>query len=324
MSDPSPKTVSIRLQKKTLLTLLGVAILYATFLLKSPSYVGIDTRFMIEVILVTLFTRTVSLRYGLGLFAQGVVLSGMATLILWRFTGLFGLHDTQTGEIIAVVAEEVFKFAPVALAAFLSVRHRKIPFNVSDFLFLSAMCAAGFSLFEKFFWQDVSFPFTYGPHLGRWFFFPDALGIYVDGKEFGYIGHAAATGLIGMGVGLGLLLKTQRKSFWWILPVFAFVWVTGEHLLSNLYYVNGTDALLAFGGGMLTPWIFLAFLVAVLWMDIRCLRRFLVANPEVREVLRKERQIFIHALREKKFDIQSGLTLLRKLRAAHSLAYVSS
>ncbi|PJA47230.1 hypothetical protein CO172_02555 [Candidatus Uhrbacteria bacterium CG_4_9_14_3_um_filter_36_7] len=324
MESTPPKTITTGIKTQTFFLLIGVTILYLSFLLKNPSYVWIDTWFMIEIFILTLLTRTISIRSGFSLFSQGVLISAMLTLLFYRLITFIGLQDSVSGEMIVVIFEELIKFAPVALAAFLFYKREKIRFNLSDFLFLSVMCAAGFSLFEKTFWQGVSFPFTYGPHLGNIYFFSDALGIYVNSEPFGYIGHAAATGLVGMGVGLGLWLKAQKKTFWWIVPIFAFMWVTTEHLLSNLYYVDGRETLLSLGGGMLTPWIFIFAFAVILYIDIKNLRTFLTKHPEEQALLKKDRQDFFKTLKEKKFDYQKTHALIIKLRAINSFAFEES
>ena len=311
----------LSMEKQTLLTLVGTVFLFLLFFFKNPSFIWTDTIFLLEILVLTLFTRTVSIRYGFSLFGQGVFLSAIFSMIIWWVLGILNLHDTVGGESLMAIFEELLKFAPVALAAFFLARNRKIHLNLSDFLFLSVMCAIGFSLFEKTFWQGVSFPFTYGPHIGNWYFFSDALGIYVGGEKFGYIGHAAATGLIGMGVGLGLLFRTQKRAWWLLFPLFAFLWVTMEHILSNLYYLNGTDTLLALGGGMLTPWIFLGFLIAVLLLDRRHLRQFLASHPEEQKIFQKNRQLFLDMIKTKKWHVNTIHSFFKTLRATHSLAW---
>lgn len=325
MEQTQTKTLTLHIQPKTFLLLLGIGILFFTFFLRSPSYIWIDLWFMLEIFVLTFFTRTISLRYGLGIFSQGVFISGLLTLIFYQFLSLLHIQDTAGGEVFAVIFEEVIKFAPVALASFWFWKREKLFFNGSDFLFLSAMCAAGFSLFEKSFWQGVVFPFTYGPHIRDLYFFSDALGIYVQGEPFGYIGHAAATGLIGMGVGLGFFYRAKKKALWWLLPAFAFGWVTLEHLLSNLYYVTGTEALLSFGGGMLTPWIFLLFLVFVLYKDVKNLRYFFLRYPEAREDLKQKRKDFFGVVKTQPSSTwKKAKILIRQLRALHSLAWEES
>ncbi|HAU66622.1 MAG: hypothetical protein UT30_C0011G0051 [Candidatus Uhrbacteria bacterium GW2011_GWF2_39_13] len=318
------KNILDRFQKSTLLMMLGATIVFATFFIRNPSFVWIDLWFVFEIFILTLFTKTVSFRYGLQLFFQGILIAGLGSILFWNLVGLLGFHDTIFGETLIAVGEEILKFLPVFIPVFFVYRDKKNPFNFSDVLFLCVMCSAGFSLFEKSFWQGVSFPFTYGPHIGDLYFFSDALGIYVDGEKFGYVGHAAATGLIGMGAAIGLFLKNKQRTWWWIVPVFAFVWIVGEHALSNFYYVTGTTALLSFGGGMLTPWIFLVFLVFILRTDINNLRQFFVTHPQEQEVVKKSGKVFLDSLKAKKNWVDAGSAFSRNLRAANSLAWEES
>ena len=186
------------------------------------------------------------------------------------------------------IAEESVKILPAVLILLYFKKKRKMTFNPSTLLFLGVMAAVGFSMLEKSYWENITFPFTYGPHIGKFYLFSDALGIYVKSKSLGFIGHGAATGLIAMGIGLGLYFRKRKpfRSFWVLFPLLPAVWILIEHCLLNLYYANGSTALLAFGGGRLTPWIFLIFLAATIIIDLTAAVRTWKQSPKLQQRLR--------------------------------------
>lgn len=315
-----------RTQTATSLILIGALMAMGYVVFKSPSWFWVDAWFVIEVVVITLVTRTLSIRFGLGVFAQGIVISGLITILIYHLVGLFGIHGEVSGEVIMATVEEVMKFVPVLLTVWLLKNRSKLPVSISDWLMLSVMAGAGFSMLEKSFWESVSYPFTYGPHIGGLYFFPDALGIYVSGEPFGYIGHAAATGLIGLAMGIGVYMKSHGNSimrtFWWVLPLVAFAWVTLEHILSNAYYISGTDALLLFGGGQLTPWVFVLAMIGMCVIEGRMLRAVIRERSDVREgIVRHWTAITNSAMNgslPKRDDIRM---LLKHFRAANIIAW---
>lgn len=264
------QTIQPKIDLASWIVIGGSLLALISLFISNPEFNRKELWFMIEILILTAVTRSVSLRFGLGLYAQGIGFSAIGILLFWEFLRFFNLNDGATAEVIIATSEEIFKIAPVILAWYLAVHRKKLHFTISDWLFLAVFCGAGFSMLEKHFWEGITFPFTYGPHLGSIYFFPDALGNYMTtGGEFGYIGHAAASGLIGMAIGLGLYFRGKAKTWWWTVPAIAFSWVTLEHIFNNLYYETGTEALLGLGGGKLTPWLFLILLIVSLAIDFR-------------------------------------------------------
>ncbi len=271
-------------KKNWLLILLIIATIWTAFYLwyKAGEYFWIEVWFIVEILILTMFTRTVGWRRMLSAFMRGILIAGGLTALMY---GLLMAMDVESPWVIGF-GEELFKFLPVTLVVYVMYKKRKIMPNPSDWLILAVLAGAGFSMIEKALWEGISFPFTYGPHLGEIYFFPDALGVYVSGKEFGYIGHAAATGLVGMGVGLALWLKQKIKNnLGFILPAVLFIWVAVEHALLNSYYANGSTALLKLGGGQITPWLFIVFLVVVLAIDGYGLWKYLVRTDKAKKML---------------------------------------
>jgi len=277
----------------------GIIFLLIYFIVKGKYYFWIEIWFLTEILVLSIFTRTVGWKRMLSTFLQGIVISGGLAFLLYKLMSMAGANMGSafiSGWIVGP-AEELFKLVPVALAVYFLYKKRRSMPNASDLLILSVLAGSGFGIIEKTFWEAVSFPFTYGPHIGGLYFFPDALGIMVDGRVFGYIGHAAATGLIGMAVGLALhIRKKVRKEWVWAIPALVFVWVSVEHALLNSYYANGSKALLKIGGGIVTPWIFIVFLIAVLAIDGFGLLAWLRKRPECRKLLKDRETYFFKTL----------------------------
>jgi RsiW-degrading membrane proteinase PrsW (M82 family) len=273
--------------------------IFIYFIVKGKSNFWLELWFLVEMIILTLFTRTIGFKRMLSVFFQGILISGILTFFLYKFLAIVGA-DVRSALIngwIIGPAEELFKLLPIALAVYLLYKKRKSFPNASDFLILSVLTGSGFSIIEKTFWGEVSFPFTYGPHIGGLYLFPDALGIMVNGRAFGYIGHAAATGLVGMALGIAFYIQRKTKKQWvWAIPALVYIWVSVEHALLNSYYANGTKALLKLGGGLVTPWIFLVFLAAMLIIDLYNLFSWLAKRPQAKQVLKKSEASFFKTL----------------------------
>jgi len=252
-----------------------------------PHYFWIELQFALFIWIATALTRSASTRLGTAAWAGGVGFSILLLLLYGNLLKLAGVNPDSVwmASLFFPVAEEIVKILPVILFALYFWRKRKMTFNPSTFLFLGIMVAVGFSMLEKSYWENISFPFTYGPHLGNFYFFSDALGIYVKSKPLGFIGHGAATGLIAMGIGLGLYFRKIKafRSFWWLFLLFPALWILLEHCLLNLYYANGSTALLFFGGGQFTPWIFLLFMAATVGIDLAAAVRTWKRSPRLQE-----------------------------------------
>ncbi len=259
-------------------------------LFDEPHYFWIEFQFALLIWVVTALTRSASTQLGIAVWAGGVGFSILLLLLFGNILALVGINPKSVWmtSLIFPIAEEILKILPVILIALYFWRKRKMTFNPSTFLFLGIMAAIGFSMLEKSYWDNISFPFTYGPHFGGFYFFSDALGIYVKSKPIGFIGHGAATGLIAMGIGLGLYFRKVKtnRSFWWLFPLLPALWVLIEHCLLNLYYANGSSALLLFGGGQVTPWLFIVFLAATIGIDLVAAMRTWKYSPRLQKRFR--------------------------------------
>ena len=273
-------------------------------LFDEPHYFWIELQFALFIWIATALTRSASTQLGIAAWAGGVGFSMLVLLLYGNLLKLIGINPASVwmSSLVFPIAEEIVKILPVILFAVYFWRKRKMTFNPSTFLFLGVLTAVGFSMLEKSYWENISFPFTYGPHFGGFYFFSDALGIFAKSKPLGFIGHGAATGLIAMGLGLGMYFRKHKafRSFWWLFPVFPVLWVLLEHCLLNLYYANGSTALLVFGGGRLTPWIFLVFLAAVIGIDLMATVRTWKLSPRLQERFNLIRAYPKHRIKKKR------------------------
>jgi RsiW-degrading membrane proteinase PrsW (M82 family) len=202
-------------------------------------------------------------------------------------------------------------------------RRGRLP-NPSDWLLLGGMAGAGFDIVEKLFYTN-NFQFTYGPHVGRFYLFTDALGISLgrDGWT-GFIGHGAATALVAMGIGLGLHLKRSRvagtTAWWWAVPAAAFAWVTYEHALWNLRLASSLAVALT--PAPITPWLFIALALAVVALDALRARRVLAASPML-----VRWWSLLRGARARRATITAGqaaLGLVRLLRLTNAVAWFAA
>jgi RsiW-degrading membrane proteinase PrsW (M82 family) len=249
------------------------------------SYFWREAWFLLEFFILTFFTRTVLFRTSASTFLKGLYVGCLLTLLA---NGLIAWIYPERDQNVffncfyVAFTEEFFKFLPVLLTAYLLFQRQKQKLNSSDWVWLSVLSGAAFSMAEKVMFDRIYFPFTYGPHIGPFYFFPDALGISAYGGAFGYIGHAAATGFVGITMALGLLLKNKVsaiKKLWWAIPLTGFLWVALEHAFNNGHHTKSSSVWGALGGGQTTPYLFLIGLLIILIVDGVNLIRYLKKTP---------------------------------------------
>ena len=83
------------------------------------------------------------------------------------------------------------------------------------------------------------------------------------------MGHAAATGLIAAGYGVGISLRRSGRAIGPLVLVAPFAYIVMEHMLANLRVSTGSDLALLVGNGRLTPWLFLAMMAITIALDWR-------------------------------------------------------
>ncbi len=286
----------------------------------------VEALFVVEVFVVTLLTRSTAASRGALVYVSSIAIAVGGTALLFTLLRIVQIpmdNAFMSGFVIGPV-EEVLKIVPVILAAYILYKRHAMCLNLSDWLWLSTLSGAAFSMMEKVFWQGVRFPFTYGPHIGDWYFFPDALGIYVDGDEFGYVGHAAATAMVGMAIGAGLLIKKKKTAMhavWWLVPAVVFAWVTLEHAFVNGFFANGSDRWAILGGGQITPYICLLMIIAAVTLDLILHMKLAKQYPHIKKNVHSGLRFFLQGVKEKKWE---SITVLgnvnRYIRAVNQAA----
>lgn len=290
-------------------------------------YFWIEALFLIEIFVITFFTRSAASSRSSLLFVTSVALAAGGTAVFFSLLRVIKLpmgSVFMSGFIIGP-AEEVLKIAPVILAAYWIARKFKQEMNLSDWLWVSALAGGAFSMMEKMFWKGIRFPFTYGPHIGDWYFFPDALGIYTDSGEFGYVGHAAATAVIGVGIGAGLMLRKRggaARKFWWAIPAAISFWIILEHALVNSYFADNSGNWGFLGGGQITPYLCLIIILIVVVIDARHLMSTLKKHKKLSDNLRGGLRFALKGVKEKNWQTLTVIgNITRYLRTLNTISW---
>jgi hypothetical protein len=266
--------------------LLAFSLLWLAFLAPGPFW--FEAQGFLGLLLITVFTRTVSAEAALSALGLGIGLSAPLMVFFGHGLEAIGIDpaDAPANWTIVAVLEEVVKFVPVLLLSARLWRTLRVTFNPSDWLLLAFAAGTGFALIENTLLVQESSSAAadmrrhYGPHLGGFYLVPGAWG------AVGYVGHGAATGLVGAGIGLSLWLRrsgTKVRFPYWVPAVAAFGWIVLEHALANLHVNTGSDATFILGNGRLTPWFYLAVVAAVIVIDARRARASLGRSPVLRK-----------------------------------------
>lgn len=310
--------MQITIDKRTIINLIpiiGLSILFLTFWLNDPHWFWVELWFLLEIIVLTSFTRTLSLKVGISAFLLGITFGFGVVYVIGSGFDAIGMSKTIRAFIMPLI-EEAAKLLPLLILFRLFGGWKKPRLNLSDFIFLGACAGSGFSMLEKYFWNNVYFPFTYGPHLGNIYVFSDALGVSVSGDPFGYVGHAASTVFIALGLGLSYKFFQRKKPFWPLPVLLAFAWIGIEHVILNYYYTPRGEAFMAFGGGQWTPWIIFIALLATIIFEVSRTATLLKQNAKLSQKLR-------NALKHIK-DLPSFMRFCSILRATNYLAWLRS
>lgn len=249
----------------------------------APGATWLELQFLGLVIGVTLATRSMGARYAVSALALGLGVTTTLIVGAGHAATAAGIDTTEgigNWGVIPVM-EEAVKLAPVAVIVWLYARRRRFEPNPSDLLMLGCAAGAGFAIVENYqlvlnssgIARDMAR--QYGPHIGPIYLVP-AWG------SAGYVGHAAATGLICAGYGLGLEMRARAKHWWPAIPAACAGWIVIEHMLVNLYVGTGSDAALLLGNGRLTPWLFVLAAAAVAGFDVARHRDTLARSATLR------------------------------------------
>jgi RsiW-degrading membrane proteinase PrsW (M82 family) len=281
-----------------------------------------EAYFVLVMLAATIATRTLTwgsaasaLSLGIGVAAPLVVLMGF----LLSKAGLDPSDSEFASWAIVPVLEELIKLVPVALVAFLHQRRTRFTFNPSDWLLVGCAAGAGFAMVEnaELVRHDPGVLRDMAEQYGPSFLVPGAWG------AAGYVGHATATGMIALGVGLAKSLKRQRLAISNVALVAPFAWVTVEHMLANLRVNTGSDAALLLGNGRLTPWLFVAFAGMVIALDVAAARRTLARSKTLRLRYALTRAALTGALPTKRTLTQRLLIALNELRLLNATAWLT-
>ncbi len=250
--------------------------------IEAPSVWWREIQFVLEILVLTAWTRTTSWRTATAALGWGIgVAVPLMLAIGWLFRWIgVDIADGAMGWAIVPVVEEIVKLLPVLLLAALYCRQRR-EFNLSDWLLAGCAAGAGFALVENIelvinsdvVLHDMSL--QYGPHLGGFYVIPGAWG------SVGFIGHAAATGIASVGIGVSLALKRRGPAQrvaplawlrripapWWSAAAVTFAWVALEHTLANVTVDTGSAAGKLLGNGQLTPWLTLPLFAMAIAID---------------------------------------------------------
>jgi RsiW-degrading membrane proteinase PrsW (M82 family) len=250
----------------------------------APGAVLRELQFVATILALTAMTRSLSAGSGISAFGLG---GGPVVLIVVAAGRMMSAAGVDAGEGLVSLAlmpvlEEALKLAPVALLVLLHVRRERLTPNPSDLLMLGCLAGAGFALAENSLLVEhnaaaaADMARRYGPRINSLYLVPGAWG------AAGYVGHAAATGLIAGGLGLGLALRGRLKDYWWAIPAVCAAWIVLEHMLTNVYAATGSTYALMLGNGRLTPWLFVLVAAAVIGLDLKRHYATLAASRRLR------------------------------------------
>lgn len=277
------------------LVIVALSLLMAAF--GAPGATWRELQFLGLVILVTIATRSMGARYAVSALALGLGVTTILIVGAGHALTAAGIDTTEGVGNWGVIPlmEEALKLGPVVIVAWLYARRRRFDPNPSDVLMLGCAAGAGFAIVENYqlvingggIARDMAR--QYGPHLGPIYLVP-AWG------SAGFVGHAAATGFIAAGWGLGLEMRARAKTWWRAVPAACAAWIVIEHMLVNLYVGTGSDAALMLGNGRLTPWLFVLVAAAVVVLDAVRHRATLARSATLRRRVGMARAALVRAL----------------------------
>jgi|GEM_PF-5250026 len=212
-----------------LITKTGAALLF-------PAY------FLVAMLIVTVFNRTLPLRWVVLFFIYGATIVPFLTLVLaWLIKLVFGRESMFSGVVLIPILEETLKLLP--LLVFLVPKRWRFRWTVgaTDLMILGAAIGGGFALHEDTLlgfiprYSQTSAEFllkTHGaaPHLGPFYLFPS---MDIGTANTAYIGHTAATAFVGLTIGLARFLIGRLGTVAWVLPLGAWTWIVFDHGLFN-------------------------------------------------------------------------------------------
>ncbi|MDQ7825338.1 MAG: PrsW family glutamic-type intramembrane protease [Candidatus Eremiobacteraeota bacterium] len=119
----------------------------------APRYIVPEAVFVAEIIILTLFTRSITAWFATKAFTRSILFATGITLLIGK--GLFGFllkirpDSLLYSSFVAPPLEEFLKFAVVALTAYILYRRTGRGLTLSDWLLLGVMSGAGFGCMVK-------------------------------------------------------------------------------------------------------------------------------------------------------------------------------
>jgi RsiW-degrading membrane proteinase PrsW (M82 family) len=288
----------------------------------APGPFAREAYFVVELLLLTIGTRTVAWGMALSGLSLGIGVAAPAVVFIGTGLSAIGLDPSDvdfTSWAIVPVLEEAIKLLPVAYLAWQYERRAKASFNPSDFLLIGCAVGAGFAMVENAqlvvhdpgVLRDMAL--QYGPSL----LVPGAWG------ETGFVGHAAATGLIAAGYGVSVSLRRSGRAIGRLVLIAPFLYIVMEHMLANLRVTTGSDLALALGNGRLTPWLFLVMAGVAIVLDGRAAALVLTRSRILRMRFRIAKGTLLGRLPVRKPPQQRALLAAQELRLLNTVAWLT-
>lgn len=129
------------------------------------------------------------------------------------------------------LTEELLKVLPVVIVVWLAARRKSVRPSAADIVLLAMWSGMGFALYEDTLYGRGRATFGDAPLVSL--LFPSVhTGRMFDGTTMVFGGHLVWTGLIGLGLAIGVLYGRRFKFAWLAIPVAVLV-ALGEHGTGN-------------------------------------------------------------------------------------------
>jgi RsiW-degrading membrane proteinase PrsW (M82 family) len=231
--------------------------------------------FVIELVVITTATRTVTLDRVASLYCWGGAVMGVMWLIGSAFTFFIPDPNAVSRQFLIPFMEESLKLLPVVYMVWRGRSGRSWSMGASDLMLMGAASGGGFGLVE-----EAYFHLHYGPTRAI-----DWLQLTrINGPTL-TLGHSTWTALAGATLGLALLWQ-PRKPFNYLLGGSGLLWSIIDHSHHN-YGIDRTgisvDLFNFFTGhGWLSLYFFVLAAIAAVGGDFYAVRRMLASRPQLR------------------------------------------
>jgi len=276
-----------------LLVYLGlIGLLLLLFWQKTIPALVFPVYFVVLLLLITTFNRTLPVRWvGFAFLYGATIVAFLVIVIGGPVRRVLGANNVLSYAVFVPLLEETFKLLPlVFLLIWPRWRHRWTV-GATDLLLLGAAIGSGFQFYEDTLrgflsgWDFKSILNIYdqGPHLGPLYLFPN-LGFAVGGGRVehipaAFIGHNGAAAFIALTIGWARLFGRRFKPLW-LVPFAVWAWMVVDHGLYN--YMNdlkrwdGPLGLLYLldGYGRLTTFVLYLAILGTLVVERWLLRRY--------------------------------------------------